>query len=144
MGLGTLVPLLVCVCTCVCWEAGVLPFSYIRLFLDFSVLQGHPCKEGVPKSQQWANCDLCLYSPAKHLCPHLHHYRLLPALPCPVAPLDLRRKCQLQFLLCHHTDLQRWAGKSQRHHWDKDLFCSLRRSTWVLGSAKTGGSFGHE
>ncbi|XP_036176972.1 phosphatidylinositol glycan anchor biosynthesis class U protein isoform X3 [Myotis myotis] len=48
-------------------------------------------------------------NPAEHFCPRLHHYRLLPALPRPVAPLDLCRKCQLQFLLCHHIDLQRWA-----------------------------------
>ncbi|XP_053527112.1 phosphatidylinositol glycan anchor biosynthesis class U protein isoform X2 [Artibeus jamaicensis] len=46
---------------------------------------------------------------AKYLCPRLYHYRLLPALPCPVAPLDLCRKRQLQLLLCHHTDLQRWS-----------------------------------
>ncbi|XP_027478447.1 phosphatidylinositol glycan anchor biosynthesis class U protein isoform X3 [Zalophus californianus] len=34
-------------------------------------------------------------NPEKYLCPRLHHYRLLPALPCPVAPLDLCGKCQL-------------------------------------------------
>ncbi|XP_019806292.1 phosphatidylinositol glycan anchor biosynthesis class U protein isoform X2 [Tursiops truncatus] len=48
-------------------------------------------------------------NPAKRIRPRLHHHHLLPPLPCPVAPLDLCRKCQLQFLLCHHTDLQRWA-----------------------------------
>lgn len=38
---------------------------------------------------------VCLCSPAKHLCPHLHHHRLFPALPCAVAPVDLCGKCQL-------------------------------------------------
>lgn len=65
-----------------------------------------------PEKLHCANCA-CLCSPAERLCPHLHHHHLLTALPRSMAPLDLCRKCQLKFLLCHHPDLQRGAGESQ-------------------------------
>uniref|UniRef100_A0A8B9S8U5 Phosphatidylinositol glycan anchor biosynthesis class U n=1 Tax=Apteryx owenii TaxID=8824 RepID=A0A8B9S8U5_APTOW len=48
-------------------------------------------------------------NPPEHLHPVLCAHCLLPPVPRSVASLDLRRKCQLQFLLCHHVDFQHRA-----------------------------------
>ena len=50
-------------------------------------------------------------SPPEHLHPVMCAHCLLPPVPRSVASMDLCRKCQLQFLLCHHVDFQHRAGQ---------------------------------
>ncbi|XP_075022313.1 GPI-anchor transamidase component PIGU isoform X2 [Calonectris borealis] len=48
-------------------------------------------------------------NPPEHLHPVMCAHCLLPPVPRSMASMDLCRKCQLQFLLCHHVDFQHRA-----------------------------------
>ncbi|XP_075022314.1 GPI-anchor transamidase component PIGU isoform X3 [Calonectris borealis] len=49
------------------------------------------------------------FIPPEHLHPVMCAHCLLPPVPRSMASMDLCRKCQLQFLLCHHVDFQHRA-----------------------------------
>lgn len=74
-----------------------------------------------PKYHQWLcehGCSIMHHfnilvffcSPPEHLHPVMCAHCLLPPVPRSLASMDLCRKCQLQFLLCHHVDFQHRAG----------------------------------
>lgn len=97
-----------------------------------------------PKYHQWLcehGCSIMHHfnilvffcSPPEHLHPVMCAHCLLPPVPGSVASMDLCRKCQLQFLLCHHVDFQHRAGQQSKankavlwvDHW---IVCPVKNS----------------
>jgi len=76
--------------------------------------------------KQHFNSLVFFCSPPEHLHPVLCAHCLLLPVPRSVAPMDLCRKRQLQFLLCHHVDFQRRAGEQSE--------AARLHSGWVTGS----------